>query len=259
MIAGETCQTGQVRVLVLGTFHFAQQDDIDILSPEVQAEIADIVTGMSRFEPTVVAVEHPWHDQETLDGAYRAYLERPADSVGSRNEIAQLGYRLARQVGVTGVRGVDVPMRLWDDSIAVFDKQFPGSRDRLRRKWSVEYPPGPKPEEGVALREQIGAWNTDAPPGLPEFGRFLPLVEGDVYAGALKLRPWYDRNLRIVQNLFRVAESDNDRIVLVIGGSHVRVLRNLLDLTPQLCAVDPRPYLDLPVTTEIGAEAAWRP
>lgn len=75
------------------------------------------------------------------------------------------------------------------------------------------------------------------------YAAFLPLVQGDVYAGALKLRPWYDRNLRIVQNFFRVVESREDRLLFVVGWGHVRVLEHLLDLTPQLCAVDPAPYL----------------
>lgn len=56
--------------------------------------------------------------------------------------------------------------------------------------------------EDRSLADFLEAGNLDQPPANAEtYRRFLPLVEGDVYAGALKLRPWYDRNLRIVQNL----------------------------------------------------------
>lgn len=65
-----------------------------------------------------------------------------------------------------------------------------------------------------------------------------------LYAGALKLRPWFDRNLRIVQNFFRVLEPGDDRLFMVMGYSHVPVLRQILDLTPQLCAVDVLPWLE---------------
>jgi hypothetical protein len=71
----------------------------------------------------------------------------------------------------------------------------------------------------------------------------MPLVEGDVYAGTLKLRPWYDRNLRIVQNFFRILEEDDDRLLLIIGGSHVPVIRHIIDATPQLCAVESMPVI----------------
>jgi len=69
-------------------------------------------------------------------------------------------------------------------------------------------------------------------------------VEDEVYAGALKLRPWYDRNLRIVQNLFRVADPAGDRVLLVIGAGHLRLLKQILEMTPQLCAVSALPVLE---------------
>ena len=108
----------------------------------------------------------------------------------------------------------------------------------------MRYPDAPDPPSGATVPELLRVWNTDAPPAMPEYGLFLPLFEGDVYAGALKLRPWYDRNLRIVQNFFRVLDEDDDRLLLVIGGSHVATLRHIIDMTPQFCAVDPLPYLD---------------
>jgi len=60
---------------------------------------------------------------------------------------------------------------------------------------------------------------------------------------ALKLRLWYDRDIRIVQNLFRHSDPDMERILLVVGASHVRVLKQIMEMTPQLCPVDPLPYL----------------
>ena len=237
------CQPEQVEVMILGTFHFTQQEEVDLLHPDRQEELAQMVSQLAMFAPDKVTVEYPYARNDELKASYQRYLGISADSVRSRNEITQIGFRLGRQLGHDRVFGVDVLMNLWHDSIRVFDEQYPGARGRLRRRWNVRYPPSPEPESGASLEEMLRPWNTDAPPGNAEYGLFMPLVEGDIYAGALKLRPWYDRNLRIVQNFFRVLEDGDQRLFLVIGGSHVRVLRQILELTPQFCAVDPLGFM----------------
>lgn len=240
------CRPEQNEVLLLGTFHFAQATDhVDVLEPERQVELAGILDGLEGFSPDRIAVEYPRARTARLDTAYRAYLERPADSVDSRNEILQVGFRLARRLGHDRVHAVDVPMNLWHDSIAVFDERWPDSREGLRRRWDVRYAdPGFEALARRPLAEIFRVLNTDAPPSEGQlYGNFLPLVEEDVYAGALKLRPWYDRNLRIVQNLFRVLEPEEESVLLVIGHSHLRVLKQMLELTPQLCPVDPLTFL----------------
>lgn len=240
------CRPEQAEVMVLGTFHFAQYDDyVDVLEPARQEQLGRVLDGLEGFAPDRIAVEYPRARSARLDSAYRRYLDRPADSVASRNEIQQVGFRLARRLERDRVHAVDVRMDLWHDSIEVFDERWPDARSDLRGRWDVRYR-SPDPDELAErpLAEILVAANRDLPPSQGTlYGRFLPLVKEDVYAGALKLRPWYDRNLRIVQNLFRALEPGDGRLLLVIGSSHVRVLKQILELTPQLCPVDPVPYL----------------
>lgn len=241
------CAPEQVEILILGTYHFAQVSETDdILRPERQQELAELLDVLENFRPDRVAVEHPYVSRDGLDSLYRQTLETPADSLRYRNETVQIGFRLARRLGHETVYPVDVPMNLWHDSIAVYDSVYPGSRSHLRSRWNIRYDrrTGVGEFSGLPLAEVFRYLNTDLPPAESElYGNFLPLVEDDVYAGALKLRPWYDRNLRIVQNLFRALEEDDDRLLLVIGHSHLRVLKQMLDMTPQLCPVDPLEFL----------------
>lgn len=243
-LAWSACAAEQVQVMVLGTFHFAQAEGVDILGTERQRELGQLLDELAKFAPDKVTVEYAYARNDELHTQYARYLEIAEDGLGSRNEIHQVGFRLARRLGHDRVHGVDVPMNLWHDSIQVFDDQYPRARGQLRREWDVRYPPGPTPIADTPLTELLRPWNTDDHPGMQEYGLFMPLVEGDVYAGALKLRPWYDRNLRIVQNLFRVLDEDDGRILLVIGGSHIPVLRHIIDATPQLCAVEALPGID---------------
>lgn len=240
------CRPEQAEEMVLGTFHFAQYEEyVDVLEPARQEQLAGVLDGLEGFAPERVAVEYPRARSARLDSAYRRYLDGPADSLGSRNEIQQVGFRLARRLGHERVHAVDVRMDLWHDSIEVFDERWPDARSDLRDRWDVRYR-SPDPDELAErpLDEILVTANRDLPPAQGWlYGRFLPLAKEDVYAGALKLRPWYDRNLRIVQNLFRSLEPEDGRILLVIGSAHARVLKQMLELTPQLCPVDPVPYL----------------
>jgi hypothetical protein len=242
-LAWSECDPEQVEVMVLGTFHFAQTDAVDILGADRQAELGRLLDGLEEFAPDRIAVEFPYARNDELNARYASYLEAAEDAVGSRNETQQIGFRLARRLGHGEVHGVDVPMNLWHDSIQIFDDRYPRARGQLRREWDVRYPAGPTPTADTPLAELLRPWNTENHPGMQEYGLFMPLVEGDVYAGALKLRPWYDRNLRIVQNFFRILEGDDDRLLLVIGGSHVPVIRHIIDATPQLCAVESMPVI----------------
>ena len=244
-LAWAECQPGQIEVMILGTFHFAQVDDVDVLEPARQRELDAILTSLETFGPARIAVEYPHAEAAELRRSYGEYRGRGADSLVSRNEISQIGFRLARRLGHDEVYAVDVPMNLWDDSIQVFDDRWPDSRGGLRARWPVRHERDAWDRATAPLAETLLRLNRDEIPGNSDmYGGFLPLVEEDVYAGALKLRPWYDRNLRIVQNLFRTAEPGDERILLVIGAGHLRVLKQILEMTPQLCPVSATPYLE---------------
>jgi pheromone shutdown protein TraB len=47
----------------------------------------------------------------------------------------------------------------------------------------------------------------------------------------------------MVHHLWRAIEQGNERILLVVGTGHIRVLRHLLDETPMCCPVSPLPHL----------------
>lgn len=244
-----TCAPGQVEVLILGTVHFAQSSAIDVASPDRQKELRTVLARLTRWEPTAVAVEYPAASQAQLDSAFHAYLARPESDVRSRNEISQVGFRVARRSGHDRVYAVDVPMNLWNDSIQVFDDRWPRSRDSLRTRWPLRYDRDGVRSGGGSLLEILTRLNEDAVPGNSEmYAAFLPLVEEDVYAGALKLTPWYDRNLRIVQNLFRVSDPHTGRVLLVIGAGHLRVLKQMIEFTPQLCPVSANTVLGRPAS-----------
>src|SRR5438067_12446927 len=88
-------------ILVLGTYHMANPGhDIfnmktdDVLAPKRQAEIAQLIEVLKRFQPTKIALEAQG------DGRPKEYAEYLAGTHElTRNEIEQIGFRLARKLG----------------------------------------------------------------------------------------------------------------------------------------------------------------
>src|SRR5512138_693245 len=100
----------RTQVLLVGTYHFSNPGKdlnnvkaVDILGAPRQQEIGKVVASLARFAPTQVAVEWP---AQVVNERYAQY--RAGQLPESRNEVVQLGFRLARERGLANVRGLDV-------------------------------------------------------------------------------------------------------------------------------------------------------
>ena len=61
--------------------------------------------------------------------------------------------------------------------------------------------------------------------------------------GAEVLAGWYKRNLLIYGNLVRLIDSPQERILLLIGQGHAKLLSEYVAESPNLRLVDPLGYL----------------
>ena len=264
----------QVRVMVLGTMHFdnpgldeANPEVDDVLVPGRQAELTDLVERLARWEPERVAVERPYDRAEDVNAFYETFRtgERSyddpndadldfraydSDAAGEiRSEVVQVGFRLADELDHERVYPIDHPMDIWNDDLESLDE-----RD-FQPEEKVEFS---LPDWGAVEREteqrlststisEYLAWqNREEQLRLNHDGMFadgLRWGEGDNFGGPRMLATWYDRNLRMVHNLWRAVESGDERVLLVVGSGHVRVLRHLLDEAPMFCPTSPLPYL----------------
>src|SRR5439155_12148790 len=102
----------RAEVLVLGVYHMANPGhDIfnmqadDVLAPKRQAEIAQVIAALKKFNPTKIALEA----DSFSDRIPKRYAEYVAGKYElTRNEIDQIGLRLARELDHKTVYAVDV-------------------------------------------------------------------------------------------------------------------------------------------------------
>jgi hypothetical protein len=71
----------------------------------------------------------------------------------------------------------------------------------------------------------------------------LPIGKGDKYPGATLVSRWYDRNLKIAANIARMADEKPQRILVIIGAGHAKLLRQFLSDIPGFHVVDCEAFL----------------
>lgn len=252
------CRTDdeRVEVLFVGSYHMSNPgldrfnlEADDVRTPKRQREIAALVERLMEFGPTKVAVEAPFGDSATIR-RYREYVAGEREL--GRGEEEQIGFRLAARLGHSQVYPIDVHLTLNDDALG----PVVGAHPEFQRKMAFLDSLGNFALETMArLLREGSVGETLYEMNRPEFIEmshwpyvdvFTPIVEGDNYAGADMVADWYKRNLRIFANLTRINDSPDDRIFVIYGQGHIKILRDLVIEAPDYCVVDPLPYLRQP-------------
>jgi hypothetical protein len=241
----------QAEICVLGTFHFKDAGldeykpkfDIDIMSEEGQEQVEELLDLLERFAPTKIAIEIDRVRQAELDSSYASYLGGEKELTS--NEIHQLGYRLGRRLGHTRLYAVDADRQsLYTDVLT--DEQWQAKKDSAEtyglpgEPWNDRYMRLYAADDSLkqycSLRETLLYKNTSrrliAGHGHYLIG-FFQLGTEDEYTGPNASIGWYVRNLRIFQNLIRITESPDERILLIIGAGHAPIINHAIDASPQ--------------------------
>jgi hypothetical protein len=246
------CAPSEVQVMILGTYHFAnpgrdviKQDFDDVLQPKRQVELEDLVTRLASWKPDRIAVEWPFSQTDTIRARYERFLARTL--APNRNEVVQIGFRLASQLGHPAVFPIDDDSFLdVNDSLKAVDQRRPGfrkTRDSIVASLQKQAEAENAWMRTTTIREHLLRLNSDEAlhrgNSLGMFGGYLQAGEGQNYGGPQLLAQWYARNFNMAHNLTRMLEPELKRILVIVGSGHVPPLRNLLDEAPQFCPVSP--------------------
>jgi hypothetical protein len=250
------CATGEIEVMLLGTYHFAnpgndvvKQTFDDVLEPDRQRQLEELVQRLGAWKPDRIAVEWPWSEADTTRARYKRYLDGTLKP--SRNEVVQVGFRLAARLGHAEVYGIDDDSFLdLNDSLKAIDArrpEFKRTRDSITAILQAEARETNAWMRTTTISEHLRRLNSEralhGSNSLGMFGGYLLAGEGQNYGGPQFLAQWYARNFDMAHNLTRISIPGVHRILVVIGAGHVPPLRNLLDEAPQFCPVSPLPYL----------------
>jgi hypothetical protein len=223
------------QVLVVGTYHFgnpghdmANVQADDVLAPQRQQQLAALARAIGEFDPTLVAVEWP---AELVETRYAQFLAGTLPE--SRNEVVQLGFRLAKQQGLRRVHGIDVdgdfpfePVQAWaekngqGEKLGALLQQAQAIAARITEQQKTH-------TIGELLRELNSSAAIEQAQSF--YAEILKFGAGDEQPGALLDGAWATRNYKICAQLLQ-ALKPGDRAVVFYGQGHAHAL--------QRCAIE---------------------
>lgn len=230
----------RAEVLVLGVYHMAnpRRDVVnlqadDVLAPRRQAEIAELVAVLRRFQPTKIAVEAGFNDR-AIGRRYADYLAGRHEL--GRNETEQIGFRLARELGHDSVYPVDADgefpfPRVADYARAngratEFDSLMAETRERVQALDAYL-------ASHTVLETLLYLNDEDRVVGdLGHYYRLAHLGEPWNWAGADLVADWFRRNMRIYTNVVRLLDAPGERVLVVFGAGHLGWLRHAFASDP---------------------------
>lgn len=230
----------KAQVLVLGTFHMGQEEGFDC--KQRQPEIEALVDRLAEFQPTKIAVEMVPEDAAAFDEHFRQYGEGTWDL--KTNEIYQIGFRLAKKLEHPRVYPTDW-MGPAEMSFGEIEDWGTEHQPKLMQELFAELTDFPKITEEKTVLEYHKELNN------PELIKSLHKVYVNVArigtidnnVGIKWLSWWYKRNLIMFANLTRLIESSEERILFIVGGSHVSIVSKFLEESDICEVVPPLQYL----------------
>lgn len=248
-IRAAVASTGEpVKVMVVGSFHMSNPGhDLhnstvdDVLVPKRQAEIAAVIDGIVKFAPNKVMAEWP---AEIVAERYQQYLSGVLPP--SRNEVVQLGFRLAKTAHSEGIFGIDVDGDFPFEPVKIFAKGH--DLQPLLDNLESEVESGSRALAQMMGTRSIGAVlrYLNEPDRVNESNNFysqmLRFGAGDQQPGAELLAAWNKRNIQICANLVQ-RSNPGDRIVVFYGAGHAFLLRRCVRDVPGFELVEPNGFL----------------
>lgn len=226
-------------VLVLGTYHMANRGhDIynlqadDVLAPKRQAEIAHLIEILKRFNPTKIAVERDL--LSSTNATTKEFSKLYADYLAgkhelSRDEVEQIGFRLAKELGHKTVYPVNADYDFPYQRLVDYAKASGRSKelDEISGGFGAKTKALAEYSASHTVLETLLWINADerAEYEVALYYRAAHLGEVGDWAGADLVSDWFRRNMRIYSNVVRLIDSPNERVLVIYGYGHLGWLR----------------------------------
>jgi len=242
-------------LIVLGTYHMGTPGNnvvnptvADVSTPERQKQIIELVKNLKNFKPTKIVVECDLEKDAKTQEIYNQYLAGSYQL--SKNETNQIGFRLAKESGHKKVYCVDWS-DFWDDptinygKFAAKDAELDAFLKEVNQNLKKEIDAEFEKLYSLPISDQLILLNQ--PDRIEKSHKvyfdIMRIGRGNEYAGAGYLSWWYRRNLVILTNIIRLTDSTNDRILVIYGNGHNKLLNQFAKESDFYTVESPLKYL----------------
>lgn len=250
----------QKEILLIGTFHFhnpgadiAKTDKFNVLTEGAQKELQIIAERIKDFAPDKIFVEWDFNDADALDSLYNLYLNNnyfdyvnkkyPKSTFYKENEIFQLAFRAAKLSGNKKVYGIDVQTDFSFDSLllAIDRANQTELKDRIFNRVKEFEQIDNENRKRYSLTKLILECNKQGNRDF-DLGSYITMFNTagkyDDFTWPALVANWYKRNLLMYSFVQKLTEKNDDKIVVLLGASHIALLKQFADLDENFKVVE---------------------
>lgn len=242
-------QSKKKQILLIGTFHFenpgldvAKVNTFNVMSDKSQKELENITDKIKKFGPDKIFIEWSYKKQNQLDKFYA----RNSDSLLSKNadEIVQLALRSAKKMNHKKLFAID-----YYGTSFPYDSLLNGMKEArqaelLQRNERImkEYEnDANKKIASYSLTELILDLNAKEHNDMDlqwYIGMANKAGKTDNFVGAYLVSEWYKRNLYMYSLIQKLTESEDDKVMVLLGASHITMFREFIKNDPDFEIVE---------------------
>ena len=229
-----------IPVLNVATFHMGETADanateFDENDKNNQKEVREVARLLAEFKPTIIVIES-LPQRDSLRGAdYLDYVKNPGKKFKDPDERELLAYEIGRLSGAERIYGIDFKEG-YDYEIGdqVKDKVDKVTNDKY---WKLlDENEKKNPEKAIPFYDLFKLNNH------PQYLESLININADLLTyisskgkseGADEAAKFYHRNLVMFSNLNQIQIDKNDRILILMGGTHTVFFNDFLNRSPK--------------------------
>jgi len=229
-----------IPVLNVATFHMGETSDansteFDIQNLENKKEIQKVAKLLAEFKPTIIIIEALSKNDSLRKAEYLEYVKNPMKTFQNPDERELLAYEVGRLSGVKRIYGIDYKesynYNVGNNIKNVVDKTT------INKYWQLlDENEKKNPEIGIAFYDLFKLNNH------PQYLESLININADLLTyisskgnseGADEAAKFYHRNLVMFSNLNQVSIDKNDRVFILMGGTHTAFFNDFLKRSPK--------------------------
>lgn len=248
----EISGSNTIKVYLLGTFHFNQTEpEYNVLDKEKQESIEELCSLVAIQKPNKVFVERQpeFEFQNKIDSLYSNYVID--GKLNRKNEIFQIGFRLAKRLGHKKIYQCDNPGRYnylmktameyakKNNQLPILVGEAVGTIERydeivnedsiMQNNSLLHYMRWINSTQVMKTSHAFYITN------LTQLGShdFYNYDDDDTLLGAQVVADWYRRNIMIYTKMINQVDYSSDKaIFLVMGSDHIPILEKLFNDNP---------------------------
>ena len=238
-----------IPVLNVATFHMGATNDansteFDEKDKKNQEEVRKVAKLLAEFKPTIIVIESLPANDSIRSADYLDYVKNPNKKFTDPDERELLAYEIGRLSDAHKIYGIDFK-ESYDYTIGEQVNQV--DKTTNNKYWAlVDENEKKNPEEGIPFYELFKLNNH------PQYLESLININADLLTyisskgkseGADEAAKFYHRNLVMFSNLNQIQVVENDRILILMGGTHTAFFNEFLRRSPKYKAENVFNYL----------------